>query len=179
MSGNVNQNEGIILPAEQCAVNRTAGDEKAESSYVRVQAIGKGQYRAIIGAPEIQPDTAEEKRAPTVCAADAKEVSFTSPTGETVRWSFDGAKVIREKDLFPGVDMKAEVSKVAYKETLLFNHPDAVRRLSQTLCKPPNWCRIRAPEWRFSNGKEERKAAQPGRSGAAGEDPRTAGTQRS
>lgn len=49
--------------------------------------------------------------------------------------------------------------------------------LSQTLCKPPNWCRIRAREWRFSNGKEERKATQPGRSGTAGKDSRTAGTQ--
>ena len=130
MSGNVNQNEGITLPAEQCAVSTTAEDEKAKSSYVRVQPIGKGLYRAIIGVPENRPDTAEEKRETVAFAADAKEVSFTSPTGETVSWSFDGAEVIREKDLFPGVDMKAEVSKVAYKETLLFNHSDAVRPIT-------------------------------------------------
>ena len=41
--------------------------------------------------------------------------------------------------------------KVTYKEVASKRVDTGIisERLSQTLCKPPRWCRIRAPEWRF------------------------------
>ena len=54
------------------------------------------------------------------------------------------------------------------------------QRPSQSLCKPPNRCRIRASEWRFTiYGKEKRKTQKSGGSSSAGKDKGVAGDSRS
>ena len=44
-------------------------------------------------------------------------------------------------------------------------------RLSQNLCKPPLWCKIGAPKWRFNH--EQQKESKSRRAGTSGKDPGT------
>ena len=90
-------------------------------------ALGGGRFRAVV---EDEPLLFCDKGAEDIVAVGTKEVTYTSPRGFTIRWSFEGADEIREKDLLPGVDMAAEKSSFTYKENLIFKKPEAVRPIT-------------------------------------------------
>ena len=74
------------------------------------------------------------------------------------KFSIDGMSTMEDYCLIAG---KTGTRVICFTEHVDFNSAEKnlsivkdnrKKRPSQTLCKPPMWCRIEAPHWRFYNG---------------------------